>query len=272
MKPEELIHSGLLELYAFDACTAEEKLVVEQMLAKYPEVQQEFNNIQHALHTFAQNEAITPPAQIKNKIKAQLTFDSAQTSTPTLQVAHKSKERKNQTLTLYKVGFAASLLATCLTGYLALTYRSQLKNTQAQLAELNTKNSVLSENINRASLQYNSLNKQVAVLKNADFKACKLAGVPNFPEASMVVYWNPKSQETYISIEKLPSLPAGKQFQLWALVDGKPIDAGVFDNNDSTGLIQVTATLAAQMFAVTIENTGGSATPTLDQMVVAGKI
>jgi anti-sigma-K factor RskA len=271
VKPEELIHSGLLEMYAFDACTTEEKLVVEQMLAQYPEVQQELDLIQKSLYHVAEQNAITPPAHIKHNIKSQLTFKTPETVASPLTVKH-SAFRKNQLLTVYKVGFAASLLATCLMGYLALSYRSELKNTQEQLAELTTQNSVLSENVNRASLQYNSLNKQVAVLKNTDFKACKLAGVPNFPEASMVVYWNPKSQETYVSIDKLPELPEGKQFQLWALVDGKPIDAGVFDATDSTNLIQVSATLAAQMFAVTIENTGGSATPTLTQMVVAGKI
>ena len=41
-------------MYAFDACTAEEKLVVEQMLAQYPEVKQELEAIQQSFETMAE--------------------------------------------------------------------------------------------------------------------------------------------------------------------------------------------------------------------------
>jgi anti-sigma-K factor RskA len=64
-------------------------------------------------------------------------------------------------------------------------------------------------------------------------------------------------------------LPAGKIYELWILQPGgkKPLPAGTFAP-DSAGnaamiLAQAPAGLTVQGFGVTIENAGGSDTPTL---------
>jgi anti-sigma-K factor RskA len=88
----------------------------------------------------------------------------------------------------------------------------------------------------------------------------------------MKVFWNKQSKETYVSMINIPELPQGKQFQLWALVNGLPINAGVFDSLQGVLVLSSIATSQADLFAVTIENTGGSQSPTLSEMVVAGKV
>ena len=86
-----------------------------------------------------------------------------------------------------------------------------------------------------------------------------------------MLYWDGATGDVYVNLNTMPAAPPGKQYQLWAIVDGKPVDAGMYDNNSSIALHKMKTIPKAEMFAVTIENAGGSPTPTLDQMVVAGK-
>lgn len=267
MKPIELINSGLLELYAFDACSADEKTLVENMLVQYPEVKAELLKINQSIENIALSNAVEPPVKLKNKIKDQLTFNNAESKTDI-----GSKQNFAKIITFYKLGIAASLIVASITGFLAVNYKNQLNNTNQKLAELTNQNILFSENINRANFKMDDMQKQMAVLKNPEFKSVKLSATEKFPSSELMVYWNPKSKETFISINSLPTLPEGMQFQLWALVDGKPIDAGVFLNNTNQSMIAVKETADAQMFAVTIEKMGGSQVPTIEQMVVAGKI
>jgi anti-sigma-K factor RskA len=70
---------------------------------------------------------------------------------------------------------------------------------------------------------------------------------------------------------KLPVPPADKQYQLWALKNGKPIDAGVFEMDTEMHMMPVTIA-DADAFAITLEKKGGSPAPTLSQLYVMGKI
>ncbi|RYF78049.1 MAG: anti-sigma factor, partial [Cytophagaceae bacterium] len=61
---------------------------------------------------------------------------------------------------------------------------------------------------------------------------------------------------------------------LWALVDGKPIDAGVFTNRAERYSLQQTnrPIQSADTFAITVEKAGGSPVPTLTALVALGKV
>jgi anti-sigma-K factor RskA len=85
------------------------------------------------------------------------------------------------------------------------------------------------------------------------------------------VFWDKRSKDVYLMPNKLPAPSAGKQYQLWALINGKPVDAGVIDGN-CTGLCKMKNIPNAQGFAITLENQGGSPVPTLTQLIVAGNV
>jgi anti-sigma-K factor RskA len=100
-----------------------------------------------------------------------------------------------------------------------------------------------------------------------------MPGTKAFPTALATVFWNRESQQVYLKVNNLPEPAADKQYQLWAIVDGKPVDMGVFEMGDTVNLLQkMKITGKAQMFAVTLEKKGGAASPTMEQMYVAGKI
>jgi hypothetical protein len=62
----------------------------------------------------------------------------------------------------------------------------------------------------------------------------------------------------YLSSVKLPVAPEGKQYQLWAIVDGKPVDAGLLDNPETFEKMKSLGN--AQAFAISLEAKGGSTT------------
>jgi hypothetical protein len=97
-----------------------------------------------------------------------------------------------------------------------------------------------------------------------------LKGVAGKEGSEAIVYWSKSTTDVYISLLHLPQAPAGKQYQLWALLDGKPIDAGVLGN--CVSICRQKNISNAQAFAITLEKEGGSQSPTLSQLYVMGKI
>jgi anti-sigma-K factor RskA len=88
------------------------------------------------------------------------------------------------------------------------------------------------------------------------------------PPEGRVVY-SADSGKLLLTAQNLKPLPAGKTYELWILMpDGKmPLPAGTF-SPDSSGnaamvLADVPGNLAVAGFGVTVENAGGSQTPTL---------
>jgi anti-sigma-K factor RskA len=99
-----------------------------------------------------------------------------------------------------------------------------------------------------------------------------LADVPGKQNGFMTtLFWEKSTKDVYILTNKLPPPSPGKQYQLWALVDGKPVDAGMLDLN-CQGACKMKNIQKAQAFAITLEKKGGNPTPTMEQMFVMGKV
>jgi anti-sigma-K factor RskA len=263
---EEFKESGLLELYALNACSNEEKLLVESFLAKFPALQNELNEINSSLENFADAHSQNPSPGLDSKIKKQLIFkpelaEIPNVNTPDLKV-----------LRLYKFALAASILAIMSLSFVLITTQSKLNKTEDQLASLIQEKLILSEKVNQASFELVDLSQNFKRIESDSFLCVNLKGTEKFPRSQVKVYWNKLSKETFISLINVPKLTNGKQFQLWALVNGKPINAGVFDSLHETLILSNIATSQADLFAITIEKEGGSESPTLSEMVVAGNV
>ena len=107
-----------------------------------------------------------------------------------------------------------------------------------------------------------------------EWTTVKLAGVANSPKAKMLVYWNKNNKNILINHRAmdLPKTDKTHEYQLWALVDGKPVSLGVFGENAKEAVQQMVTVPKAQAFAVTIEPIGGSVNPTMEKMVVMGGV
>ncbi|RAJ87729.1 anti-sigma-K factor rskA [Chitinophaga dinghuensis] len=139
-------------------------------------------------------------------------------------------------------------------------------------ALLVSQNSIQSKNeLYKTRLE--QLEQSLNIMEDPAVMKVKMPGTKLKPDAVATVFWNTQSKQVYLKVNNLPEPAADKQYQLWAIVDGKPIDMGVFDMGDTAKLLQkMKITDKVQMFAVTLEQKGGAVQPTLEQMYVAGKI
>ena len=122
----------------------------------------------------------------------------------------------------------------------------------------------------------NILNRIVDEQKHAigdpNTTVVNMVGTKSAPKSSANVYWDSASSSVYLVVKNMPKLPNDQQYQLWALIDGKPSDLGVFDaSKDDKVILKMKNTRKAQAFAITIEKRGGSPSPTLEKMQSMGK-
>lgn len=276
MKVEDLkayIESGILELYVLGDVTPVEKLQVEEMASKHPAIKAELDEIERSMELYAEENAIEPSEHLRSRILGSLLTnfgDDNNFPTPT----HVEREKvvvmqpdKEKETNFYKYAFAACLALLLASAVALYNLYSRLNDTNTQLSAMQAQNQHFS---NTVSAKDNELN----LLRDTSYKLIHLRGTAKSPESIMTVAFSPSKQKVVIDMEglKLPANDQNHQYQLWALVGGKPVDLGVFDATaDSSGFKNMKAIASADAFAVTLEPRGGSTSPTLSEMVVLGK-
>lgn len=272
MNTSEYISSGILESYALGLCNATEAADVERMCALHPEIKAELEDIQSSLGGYAQAHAVNPPESVKasifNKInELEKAENNTQPKAETKIIPLTASSNQNT----YKYFAAASVALLGLSVIGNIVFYGKWKQANEQVIALNNEKNVLADGLKTNTVRLNNMQQSLAVMSNPDISRVMMKGVEKSPESLAVIYWNKQSKEVYVEVKNLPKLEDGKQYQLWAIVDGKPVDAGMLPLNDTDStMIKMKDFESAQAFAITIEKTGGSAAPTLEQMVVMG--
>lgn len=264
-----IIESGELELYVMDRLPAAETAQIDKLRMAHSELNEEIRRIEDTLIAFATAQAIRPSANLKNKIAAQLNFadEPAQTSTSTT-----APETKVITMVPNTYRFMAAASVALIIGLGASTfyYYSKYNEANSNLLAMRTEQNVLANQVKYQQEQSEAMQQQLAVVSDPTNKAVVLKGLPIAPNAQAVVYWNNETGKAYINSTNLPALAANEQYQLWAIVDGKPVDMGVVDKDSVFNIAKDVK--GAVAFAITVEPLGGKATPTLEKMYVLGNV
>lgn len=251
MDNKDIIEQGYLEAYVTGDLTPEEKVEVEKALFD-PVVRREYESIEKKIEILARLQGKEPPSRLKNSVLGIIADVGSRPS-------------------WLRVGLAASLVLGIAGIVTSIFFWNQWQTTNAQLTQLRTDNLKIASEYQRVNSTYKDLQENLNKLIDPQFKRIVMAGTDNLPEREAIVYWNPETREVALNSLSLPALAADQQYQLWALVDGKPVDAGIFDANEVE--IQNMKLIAeADAFAVTIEPRGGSALPTLEKLQVLGKV
>ena len=275
------IETGILEQYVLGNLSPQEMLAVEAKAAQHQEVRSELAAIEQTLENFAMQTALPAPFNLEAKLFSKLGLEYDVDSN--INLAEKQVESKIIALDTNKsnVRMLKFALAACVAlliisvAALFITY-NKLANAHNQIASLNLTNQKFAATVSKLEYKNTGLNQAVAFSTNKDWTTVQLAGVKNTPTAKMAVYWNKQNKQVLINYTamSLPNTDNAHQYQLWALVKGKPISLGVFGGsnlpNDAT--LKMQGIENAQAFAVTIEPTGGSSSPTMEQMVVMGSV
>ena len=276
------IESGILELYVMGQLSAHEMQEVAQRAAISPEIRQEIEAIELALEHYALKTGIEPRsdlfAAIEASINAEAKVNSIETSnTATLPAQEPVKEtsvtepiRKSIRPLQYALAACVALLIVSLIAL--LNAHTKLEDANEQILSLRTEKDRYASGMNVLKKTNSELQTVADMVDDPNWAIVQLAGTKTAPTAKMMVYWNRKSLNVVVdkSRLKLPENNQSQQYQLWAIVAGKPVDLGVFDvKSDSTDmLIKMKEVSKAEAFAVTLEKRGGSVNPTMENMVV----
>jgi hypothetical protein len=134
-----------------------------------------------------------------------------------------------------------------------------------QREELRARNSELASAVDTDRSELARRDLRARVLESDDVRLLFLGGKGPQPNARAKVFWSAGAKRGFLVAGNLAPLAADRQYQLWVFVDGKPVDAGVFDADPSGRALFESKDLAAistaQNFAVTVEPRGGLSQP-----------
>lgn len=270
MNIKEYIQSGIIESYVLGLADAEEIAGLEQLRMQHPEVEEAIQAFEKEMEAAAMSHAVPVEASVKTDLFKQLGLPTTPADEPV--AAHAPVlpiESGGKTPFIKYLAAASVLLFVISAGFNIYTY-NRYKNLEAENRQLALQRDQLYANNNTIQTRLTELNNSMQLITGPGMIKVDLAGVAGKESNRAVVYWDKTKKDVYLVAKGLPQAPKGKQYQLWALMDGKPIDAGVLgDCNTVCKLKNITN---AQAFAITLENEGGSPTPTLEQLYVMGKI
>lgn len=261
MEQQEIISSGLLELYALGLATSEENSQVEKWMEKYPEVAGEFNTIQQAMEKYAFMHAVEPSSGLKQSIFSDL---KTQTSTSAAYAASAEPAKVVGMHDGLKWLAAAAILLLIGSTVFNVVYYNRYKESQTANTEI--KNQMLAQQEKNREME-----SDMSVVQNKYSMPVSLQGLEASPEAAAKIFWMKNTGEVYVDPSNLPPCPEGKQYQLWGFVDGKPVDAGMISPDKKFRIQKMKSFGKAEAFAITLEDTGGNPQPK-GQIYVMGKI
>lgn len=277
MNVQEYIDSGLLELYAAGGLTEAERAEVEAMAMRNPGVRSALDHALRTMEAYALTHAQAPPAHLEEKVLSRLQQDSPEGVKPSSAVmpdhqvspitSMQSRPRPSKLNQRLKWAAVILLAVSAFTNF--SLYRRLQEKEQELLA---TRQTVRQYAYQVSQLEQKAFQTEnlMTFLRDPRTVSLPLKSVQANLAVSATVYWNQQNNEVVLDPASLPVAPDNKQYQLWAILDGVPIDAGLVQSQDR--LQRMKATPMAQAFAITLEPKGGSATPTLEEMVVMGNI
>lgn len=289
MDIKEYIESGILELYVSGALTTQEMQEVERMAQVYPEIKKELDIIENTFFEMANQMHSGPRASLKDEllrnVKQSITSASNNNDNiKTVQSTEKNVESKlereevkvieiTKPQTSFRIAFAASLALLIACGVALGIIWNNWNTDKAKLVDLQLKYQESNTQIASLKASYEMSEQMLSSIKSPDVQKLKLAGLAISPESQAMVHWDKSTKKVILDPMNLPRTDENHDYQLWAIVDGKPVDLGVFSPGDNEfNIYEMKSVEAPQAFAITLEPKGGSVNPTMEQMYVLGKI
>lgn len=162
---------------------------------------------------------------------------------------------------------AAALLAVALS-LTQLIYIARLSDT---LGDQQTTIGVLRTQMARIEIELARKESMLQMVAAPKTRVIALNPTPANPKGSGRMIWETNRRTGIFFANGLPKAPSDKEWELWAIQDGKPISLGVFETNEagqSVLDISVLPDSAVLTFAVTLEPKGGKPEPEGDIYIV----
>jgi anti-sigma-K factor RskA len=260
---QDIISSGVLELYVMGITSPEETRNVEAWAKQYPLVAAEIAAIEATMQNYAQANAIAPAATVKENI-----LKAIQTDTVSGIKKVAAAEAKIYSISpFWKYAAAASIILLIGSAILNYSYYTKYQTANTELETAQTE-------LQKQKELDESMHIDMGVMTNKNAMPVSLKGMPDVPDAAARIYWMQDTHEVYIDPSNLPQAPAGKQYQFWAIVDGVPVSGGMITTLKDGKTVHVQRMKSfgnAQAFAVSLEDAGPEK-PAPSHVYVMGKM
>lgn len=255
MEIQDIKNSGDLEAYVCGALSRQESIAIAKLIKQHPELEQEVELIENAYFTIAAGlapaiDGIILHDRIKEYIK-------------------ESKADGERNHWSQYLGWAAALLLFLGGAYL-FNENTSLNET---IVSVEQKNQILDSEVENLDSLNSDYQEALAFIKEPNTIKVNLPGQGDYSSSRAVAFYNPESDVTYLDTSGLPEAPENMTYQLWSLTLNPlaPTSLGVVSVTDKT-LIKFQNTYETQAFGITLEDAGGSLTPTLERLYTLGVI
>lgn len=260
MNKNELIESGLLELYVIGELDEKDLKIVEKGLIDFPSLKQELVEIEKTLHLYGRVNAIPAPEHILNSIVSKIESESGFKPSD-------KKEAPSQSKDSLWTKFQPILSLIALLGLSAALFLNSNKlekqKTQYEKQIQDCKDEKDGQQLQLAMLESMADNNNKVILAEATEK---------YPSTLLYLNSNAATQKNFLQIQNLPPLAADQSYQLWSLKgDNPPQPLDVFEN-DVNNIFEVNFVSGTDAYAITVEPKGGQDSPTLANLVAVIKM
>lgn len=281
MDVQRYISSGIIESVVAGLATDPEVRELQAAVEQYPEVKAAADAAQQDMERYVTMQSVPPPVDLKDRIYQALnneaTPETAHAGGAAAEeyAAYEEEPREPVRVSVAWCYIAAAVAIGLIVSIVFnVTYRNSLNEWKGKYEALVADQQSLTRQNEVFQTRIAQSEEMVSMLSSPSVKKVMMSTTRrDHPESKAIVFWNASSQEVYLSVNSLPEPAADQQYQLWAIVNNRPIDAGVFDTGDKAkGFQKMKGIATAQYFAVTLEKKGGNPTPTLTAMHVIGKV
>lgn len=263
MEIQDYIESGMLELYVYGTLNEDDFIKISELEKSNNEVKKEIISIEKAILNLTSSFAPNVSVELFEKIKTKL-FIKHGGKVVTLNA-------KKSSAASY-LGWAAAVVLLFGSGY----FYNQNKQNSASLSLVEKEKSGLQKSLLDLELKNKNAATVLQVLRANTTIVVNLNGQAVAPKSFAKVYWNKKTKTVYIDASGLPEPPAGMVYQVWALKMNPltPTSIGLLDNFkfNKERMFAVGNNDTAEGFGITLEPTGGSKSPTMEQLYTLGTV
>lgn len=244
------------------------------MARQHPEVRSAIEQGQRTLEAFGTLHAVSPPDGLKDRILDELERqglkkeESSSSGIPLSQAALFSRIRKWKRLA------AAAIFVLIVSVSINVLYIKRYRQYRDRYLSLVESQQQLVAHNDAIETRLNQVEKDMHLLINPDVRPVLMTGVAGHSGMAAKMYWDSGTRQAFMATTNLPAPATDKDYQLWAIIDGKPVDMGLYRPARGRDLVpmKIAGLGKVQAFAITLEKKGGSPVPTLSQMYVMGSL
>lgn len=240
----------------FGRVSAQEKREVESMAHIYPDIAEELRLLQSKVEMPMSENPTSASSSSSDEEEDLPVEDPAQPANRT-----------------YSVALTASIILLLGMAGMYWSKNAEVSSLSAQVVQLGIEKDSLSRQLAELGEKQQRAGYAASLLKDPAVKTIYLKGVAHTsPGSKAVVCWHSTHKTVHLAVDSLPPLANGKQYQLWAIVEGHASDMGVLPIEVLHKDFQAMPVMVnnPEAFVITLEKEGGSTIPSSDQMYAIG--